>query len=424
MVDTLILQKIVGILQGIVMLLSTGAVGATDDDLTLGAFNQAAGGTYRLQTSVGTTDTTIRLSSFKEPVTNNLITMTSLNSDIGYATIDPQSSTRKEFISFTGITQNADNSATLSGVTRGLAFQYPFTASTTLRKSHPGQSILILSDSPQVFEEFAKKRSNETITGQWTFDTFPIAQSTSSNATATTTGNIELATGQEAASSTRFGDFGPLVIPAAIATSSYSTTSKHVIPVTRTDGILPEGFVASSTKFSVTGTSTFSGALVGVGGNIIYASSSATTTSGIATTTMYTFTLPASTMSLNGGIHIRGIISEYDGDQASPSYPKFVLSYGGTNIVDIRPGANASQDLGDLKGSFDIYLRNNASTTSQFGFGSMNVGDSGIARYVISSDSGTSGIDSTANQTVILRAIGTSGNAKVTIDGLLVTLLK
>jgi hypothetical protein len=39
-------------------------------------------------------------------------------------------------------------------------------------------------------------------------------------------------------------------------------------------------------------------------------------------------------MSLNGGIHIRGIISEYDGDQASPSYPKFVLSYGGTNIVE------------------------------------------------------------------------------------------
>jgi hypothetical protein len=140
----------------------------------LGSFSPAAGGTYRLKTSIGTTDTTITLSSFKEPVTGNLITMTSLASDIGYATVDPQSATRKEFISFTGITQNNDGTAVLTGVSRGLSFQSPFTASSTLRKAHPGQSILILSDSPQLFSEYARRRYAETITEQWVFPT-PLA---------------------------------------------------------------------------------------------------------------------------------------------------------------------------------------------------------------------------------------------------------
>ena len=120
-----------------------------------GGFAPAAGGSYRLKSSIGSTNTTITLSSFKEPVSEIPITMASLDSDIGYATIDPQSPTRKEFISFTGITQNANGSAQLTGVTRGLGFTSPFTASSTLRKSHPGQSIFILSDPPQLFNEYA-----------------------------------------------------------------------------------------------------------------------------------------------------------------------------------------------------------------------------------------------------------------------------
>lgn len=138
---------------------------------TFGEFTPAAGGTYRLRSSIGTTNTSITLSSFTEPISGTPITMSNLNSDIGYATIDPQSSSRKEFISFTGITQNADGTATLTGVSRGLGFLYPHTASTTLRKSHPGQSILILSDSPQLFNEYARRRSDETITGLWTIPT-------------------------------------------------------------------------------------------------------------------------------------------------------------------------------------------------------------------------------------------------------------
>lgn len=232
------------------------------EDIQVGAFSPAAGGTYRLQTSIGTTDTTITLSSFTEPISGTPITMSSLATDIAYATIDPQSTTRKEFVSFTGISQNSDGTATLTGVSRGLSFLSPFTASSTLRKAHPGQSILILSDSPQFFNEYARRRSDETITGQWTFNTFPITPSTTLAST-TAAGWVELATPQEAASSTASGTIARLVIPASMATSSPTSTSGHVVPVTGTDGKLSVNFfptiqgTASTTYYRTTATSTY-----------------------------------------------------------------------------------------------------------------------------------------------------------------------
>lgn len=141
---------------------------------TFGDFNPTGGTTYRLQSSIGTTDTTIRLSSFKEPGSNIPYTMAYLNSSIEYGTLDPQTSTR-EFVSFTGITQNSNGTATLTGVTRGLANTPAATgsdcttASSTLRRAHAGQSIFILSDSPCLFAEYAVKRNAETISGIWTY---------------------------------------------------------------------------------------------------------------------------------------------------------------------------------------------------------------------------------------------------------------
>lgn len=141
----------------------------TEQPISLGAFNPSGGGTYRLQSSIGVSNTSIRLSSFKEPISNIPYTMTYLNSAIGYGTLDPQSPTRSEFVSFTGITQNSDGTATLTGVTRGLSRSFPYTASTTLAVPHPAQSIFILSDSPQLFTEYAVKQNDETVTGSWSF---------------------------------------------------------------------------------------------------------------------------------------------------------------------------------------------------------------------------------------------------------------
>jgi hypothetical protein len=133
-------------------------------------YNPTGGGTYRLQTSVGTADTSIRLSSFKEPVSNFPYTMAYLNSSLQCGTLDPQT-TRSEFISFTGITQNSDGTAILTGVSRGLERSYPYTASSTFRQTHAGQSIFILSDAPCLFNQYGIKQNDENVTGYWDFPT-------------------------------------------------------------------------------------------------------------------------------------------------------------------------------------------------------------------------------------------------------------
>jgi hypothetical protein len=126
------------------------------------------GQTYNLNSSISSTATTITLVSFLEPVSNVPYTMALLNTDIVYATIQPKT-TSSEFISFTGITQNADGTATLTGVTRGLAKKYPFTSSATFQLPHSGQSPFIISDAPQVFNKYVTLEDAETITGLKTF---------------------------------------------------------------------------------------------------------------------------------------------------------------------------------------------------------------------------------------------------------------
>lgn len=221
---------------------------------SFGDFNPTGGTTYRLASSIGTTDTSIRLSSFKEPVSNIPYTMSYLNTDIGYGTLDPQNS-RSEFISFTGITQNANGTANLTGVTRGLA-RSPgasatgcTTASSTLRQSHSGQSIFILSDSPCFFSEYAVKKNDETITGSWSFPSPSIAANPATkayvdgqvfggigNASETATGTVEIATRAEAAASTENGSLGRLALPSSMSTSTWSayitSLGAGVIPTT------------------------------------------------------------------------------------------------------------------------------------------------------------------------------------------------
>lgn len=133
-----------------------------------GVFQPTGGGTYRLQTSIGISNTSLTLSSFKEPTSNIPYTMTYMGSDIAYGTIDPSVNGKSEFVSFTGITQNGDGTATLTGLKRGLTRTNGCVASTTLAQTHAGQSIFILSNSNCFYSEFAERRSNELIPGAWT----------------------------------------------------------------------------------------------------------------------------------------------------------------------------------------------------------------------------------------------------------------
>lgn len=111
--------------------------------------------------------TSIILTSFYQIDGTTTLTMTNFGT-IGYGTIEPGNATQEEQISFTGITQNANGTATLTGVSTVL-FISPYTATSGLAKSHPGGSQFIISNTAGFYNSLTGKDDDETITGTWTF---------------------------------------------------------------------------------------------------------------------------------------------------------------------------------------------------------------------------------------------------------------
>lgn len=206
---------------------------------------------YLAGAGITATANTIQLTSFKTP-DGRLMAM-SMFGATGYGSLEPGTS-KLEDITFTGITQNANGTATLTGVSRGMDFVSPYTASTTLAKAHSGGSTFILTNTAGFYgNEFGLINSATTVTGQWTFSTFPI---TPSNATSSfdVAGISQLATGALAAASTATSTNGtnaPLVLPSKIATSTWnSATAGNVIPVTgAATKTIDNMFIATSTLF-------------------------------------------------------------------------------------------------------------------------------------------------------------------------------
>lgn len=127
------------------------------------------------------TATSITLSSLKLPDGSTNIAMTDLG-DKGFATIEPGTS-REEQITFTGITQNVDGSATLTGVVRGIRFVSPYDEVSGNKKSHAGGSIFIISNTAAFYDQLSGKDNDETVNGTWTFSTTPVISNAPVNAT-------------------------------------------------------------------------------------------------------------------------------------------------------------------------------------------------------------------------------------------------
>lgn len=99
---------------------------------------------------VTSTATTVILRSFKYSDGSTNITMTDVGT-IGYATFEP-GTVREENCSFTGVTQNADGTATLTGVVRGLKFKPPYDQNTALRYAHSGSTVFVMSNSAPFYD--------------------------------------------------------------------------------------------------------------------------------------------------------------------------------------------------------------------------------------------------------------------------------
>lgn len=116
---------------------------------------------HTLSASISLSDTSIALSSFNMP-DGTAIVAGDLGS-INYATIEP-GTTREESISFTGLT-----STTLTGVTRGLRFDAPYTQDTSLRVAHGAGAVLVLSNTVSFYDNFVNKNNDETYAETLTF---------------------------------------------------------------------------------------------------------------------------------------------------------------------------------------------------------------------------------------------------------------
>lgn len=145
--------------------------------------------TAALLSSVGISETEFTITPYPKDLDGNSLDM----ADFGTAptfTADPKISGYEEICSFAGITDNGNDTATLTGITRDLLSVYPYTAGGNA-KQHGANAKIVFSDNPQLFNRLASKENDEHVTGQWTFDSFPITPSTP-NASVTVIGMTKL----------------------------------------------------------------------------------------------------------------------------------------------------------------------------------------------------------------------------------------
>lgn len=109
-------------------------------------------------------DTVLNLKSFKD-INGVVITMSNLG-NIAYITVEPGSGTQEEQISFTGVTQNTDGSAQLTGISTVL-FKSPYTATSGFAKTHGGSVEAVLSNTAGFYTQFGILSDDEIITGNW-----------------------------------------------------------------------------------------------------------------------------------------------------------------------------------------------------------------------------------------------------------------
>jgi len=95
--------------------------------------------------------TSIVLQSFKTIDGVNLA-MTDFGS-VGYGTLDPGNDSMEEQISFSGVVQNSNGTATLTGV-KSVLFVSPYTESSGLVKTHAGATPFVISNTAGFYNQF------------------------------------------------------------------------------------------------------------------------------------------------------------------------------------------------------------------------------------------------------------------------------
>src|ERR1041385_7649946 len=131
-------------------------------------------------------DTSIVLSSMKD-IDGNTISMQGTEMT---GTIEPNSGSQEEQIVFTGITQNSNGTATITGVS-SVTFASPYTVTSGVKKSHAGNTTFVLSDTSYLYSKYAVLENNQTFSGSNTFSLSPIVPTPSLSTQAATKGYVD-----------------------------------------------------------------------------------------------------------------------------------------------------------------------------------------------------------------------------------------
>lgn len=213
--------------------------------------------TYHLYTGESGSATSMRIVPYPIDLDGTKLTMTDFGTSPS-VTVDPKVFGIEEIETFTGITDNGDGTATLTGLTRNLLSKYPYTTAGTGR-THGSGATVVFGNNPQLYGRLAAPENVQTWTAVQTyastsaprydadpgaafFTTAPttvfvnLAQLTrtsiagATNASISLQGLLQVATPIQAASSTALGSSGAyLALTSSIATSTCQTATSSVI---------------------------------------------------------------------------------------------------------------------------------------------------------------------------------------------------
>ncbi len=152
-------------------------------------------------------DTSLILQSFTDD-NGNLLNMADFGT-IGYGTIEPSNGTQEEQISFSGVTQNANGTCTLTGV-HNILDTTPFTTTSGHLKTHAGSVSFIITNSSGFYNQIKAYIDGVAIAG-------------AANATTSVQGLVQLPTTAQVNAGTALGSTGAAlgVTPDSLLASNY-----------------------------------------------------------------------------------------------------------------------------------------------------------------------------------------------------------
>ncbi len=315
----------------------------------------------------------------------------------GYATLEPNNPSKTENISFTGITQNANGTASLTGVTRGLDFVSPYQASTTLQKAHSGGQYLICSNSAPFYGQFALLNNPQTFPSLNTFTDPPIVtnSATATNQLASVSyvngiafGSTPVLVPAGGTGQTQFASGAILVGNGSGNILASSSPTVNFITATSSSGtsnfngnVTINGTLTAPNYNNVLGSSTISTTLnvgtvnatssINLNGVAIkpylrtISITTGTNTTSSASTTLASITIPANTLVAN---NVLKIDAEYEAHSTATC--NYAIQFGTGNATSTYAAgliaANSTPDVNLGSMNVNIYA---TTTTGQIGFG-------------------------------------------------------